>query len=210
MIHINEARRPQAKSMAGAMRRKKLPAAAMLLVLLTLASCANHTDPAKSYSKFYVVRNAERYPGFNGHLSWYGRLRAADLMRTLRDSAINKIYVTPYSRTLETADSLRLQRHIDTVCYLVDSTAAELQARLKYKKDYGRHVLIVGGRRTVPAILRMLGARYGAAALPDSQFNVLYVVVNDHGKVRLDTVHYGRRNLPDTAASVKGATAGEP
>lgn len=177
---------------------KKISGAAVPVVLFLLASCVNHSDPAKTVSKFYVVRNAERYAGFEGHLSWYGRLRAGDLMRRLRDSGIEKIYVTPYSRTLETADSLRLLLHLDTVRYLVDTNALALKHRLKDKKDYGRRVLIVGGSRTVPAILRMLGAAYPAASLPDSQFNVLYIVANDHGRVRLDTVHYGRANLPDT------------
>jgi hypothetical protein len=204
MIHTDDARLQAGEKQGGRlMKTKNMAAAAMALTLLGLASCVNHSDPARTYSNFYVVRNAERYPGFNGHLSWYGRLRAGDLMRRLQDSGINRIYVTPYSRTLETADSLRLRLGIDTVLYLVDSTAAELRDRLKYQKDYGRRVLIVGGRQTVPAILRMLGARYPAAALPDTQFNVLYVLVNDHGRVRLDTVHYGRRNLADTAARAR-------
>src|SRR5690242_3687341 len=134
---------------ASASRIKKIILAGMPVVLFLLASCVNHSDPAKTVSKFYVVRNAERYAGFDGHLSWYGRLRAGDLMRRLRDSAIERIYVTPYSRTLETADSLRLLLHIDTVRYLVDSNALALERRLKDKKDYGRRVLIVGGSRTV-------------------------------------------------------------
>lgn len=157
-------------------------------------ACANHRNPDKSLSKFYVVPTAERYTGFNGHLSWYGRERAGDLGRLMQDSGIEKIYITPYSRTLETADSLRLQRRIDTVVYLVDSTGDDLVHRLEQSRDYGRKVVIVSDGDQIPAILQRLGAAYNKGPLPDSVRNQIFRLENDHGKVSLTVLSYGPPN----------------
>ncbi|MGH2644402.1 MAG: histidine phosphatase family protein [Chitinophagaceae bacterium] len=170
----------------------------MTFSVFFIVSCKNHSDPDKTYSKFFVIKHAERYPGFDGHLTWYGRERAGDLMRLLKDSGIQKIYVTPYSRTLETADSLRLLQRIDTVVYLKDSTGESLITCLKEHLDYGKNILIVGHDNTVPGILRKLGASYSENKLPDSIFNQMFEVINDHGKVSMKTFFYGKPNLPDS------------
>lgn len=161
-------------------------------------SCKNHTNPDKTFSKIFIVRHAERHPGFNGHLTWYGRLRAGDLMRLLQDSGIQKIYITPYSRTLETADSLLAQEKIDTSVYRLDTSAAELVEQLKRNKDFGRTILIVGSRSMIPDIIGKLGGTYTAGDLPDTAFNVLFELINDHGKVQVNTSTYGRPNVSDT------------
>lgn len=168
------------------------------VVLFSLVSCANHTDPAKGYSKFFVVRHAERYPGFNGHLTWYGRERAGDLSRLLKDSGIQKIYVTPYSRTLETADSLLLLQKTDTAVFLLDSSGTELARQLKAGKDYGKKVLIIGHGNSLPGILRVLGGTGAATYQPDTVSDLIFEIINDHGRVFMKTMHYGKPSMPDT------------
>lgn len=177
--------------------------------LLCLVSCQNHRDPLKTRSKYFVVMHAERYPGFNGHLTWYGRIRAGALAGLLADSGVRRIYVTPYSRTLETADSLRLAdiaRPIDTAVYLLDTTGAELQAAITANGDYGRTLLIVGEGFAIPGILKKLGvtAAFGDSARPD----LLYEVINDHGKAWMKTIRFGPAVLPDTTVSTTEATDG--
>lgn len=158
-------------------------------------SCKNHTDIKKSTSKFFIVRHAERHPGFNGHLTWYGRLRAGDLMRLLKDSGIKKIYVTPYSRTVETADSLIALQKTDTVVYRLDTGAAELLHQLKMNKDFGRTILIVGHSNMIPAIIRGLGGQYSGDTLPGNIFNQVFEIINDHGKAQMRVINYGKPNL---------------
>lgn len=172
-------------------------------MILSLLSCANHTDPLKTRSKFFVVRHAERYAGFNGHLTWYGRQRARDLAALLGDSGITRIYVTPYSRTLETADSLRLDQKIDTAVYLLDTSGADLKAMLKARQDYGRTVLIVGHGSSIPGILKSLGVTGTFLSGPDTLSNLLYEVINDHGKVRTQTIRFGAPAIPDTLEAVR-------
>lgn len=170
------------------------------LVFFCIYSCKRTAE--NSVTKYFVIKHAERYPGFEGSLTWYGRLRAGDLMRLLKDSGIQQIYVTPFIRTFQTADSLRLQRRIDTVRYLLDTTGNDLLRRLQSHKVYGKNILIVGHGNTVPAILRRLGAHYPGNEIPDSVFNLLFEIVNDHGKLSMRTLHYGRVNLPDTMGSM--------
>lgn len=174
-------------------------------LICCFASCKNHKNPEKTFSKIFIVRHGERYPGFNGHLSWYGRLRAGDLMRRLQDSGIEKIYVTPFSRTTEMADSLILQRKIDTSVYRLDTIATELIAQIKNNRDFGRTILIVGSSVMIPDIIKKLGGTYDNQALPDSAFNVLFELINDHGQVQLSSSTYGRPNLPITSPNSSAA-----
>lgn len=173
-------------------------------VLLALAvlgtSCKNHRNPDKTVSKFFVIRSAERYPGFEGELTWYGRRRAGDLMRLLKDSGINRIYLTPFLRTWQTADSLSRRNKIDTIHYIADGSGADFLHVLRSHKDFGRTVLVIGHGNTVPALLRQLGASYPAQALPDSACNLMFEVVNDHGHVWMKQGTYGRPNLPPDSA----------
>lgn len=172
--------------------------AGIFILILISASCKNHIDPNKTYSKFFVIRHAESYPGFNGHLTWYGRERAGDLMRLLKDSGIQKIYITPYSRTMETADSLRLLQQTDTVVYLTDSTGQSLINAVELHRDYGKNILIVGHQYMIPGILKKLGVSYSGDILPESSFNLMFEVINDRGKVKMKIFQYGKPNLPDS------------
>lgn len=168
---------------------------------MVLLSCQNHTDPLKTTSRFFVVPHAESYPGFNGHLSWYGRERAGALEKLLSDSGVTRIYVTPYSRTLETADSLRLRHQIDTAVYLLDSTGEDLTAAIKANRDYGRTLLIVGHRFAIAGILESLGVRDQPLSGPDQRPDLVYELNNDHGKVRMQRIRFGAPVLVDTTTS---------
>lgn len=194
------------------MRMQKWKNVSRFLLVVTVLSvlfisCKNHKDPNKTFSKFYIIPHAERHPGFNGHLTWYGRLRAGDLMRQLQDSGIQKIYLTPFSRSFETADSLIALKKIDTSIYKVDTTAASLITQIKNNKDFGKTVLIVASRNLIPGIIQGLGGNYSRGAVPDSVSNVIFELINDHGKAQLKTSQYGRPNFVSTPPANIDTTA---
>ncbi len=54
---------------------------------------------------FFLVRHAEKHPGRDSTLTPEGERRAGKLYRLLQDSAIQRIYSTPYRRTIQTGDS---------------------------------------------------------------------------------------------------------
>lgn len=162
-----------------------------LALVALLAAC--QASPENSRTKIFVVTHAGRYPGFNGSLTWEGRIRAGDLMRTLMDSSIHRIYITPFARSEMMADSFRLQLHIDTAFYQWDSTGSDLIRQIGLHHDYGKSLLVIGHPQTVPAILRKLGATFPPSVLPDSLDDVLFEMVLDHGKVSLWQHAYGVR-----------------
>lgn len=167
-------------------------------ILMILLSCRNHTDPLKTRSRFFVVPHSESYAGFNGHLSWYGRERAGALKNLLSDSGVARIYVTPYSRTLETADSLRLLKQIDTAVYLLDTSGQDLVSAIKANQDYGRTLLVVGHPFAVPGILKSLGVSGEKVPAADALPDVLYEVNNDHGTVQMKAIRFGPPVMADT------------
>ncbi len=167
-----------------------------LLASLFFASCANHTDINKAKSTFYVIQPAEHYPGFDGHLSWYGRLRAGDLMRLLKDSGIQRMYVTPFARSVETVDSLRALHPIDTVEYIIDSSGASIMKLLKQRSDFGRKVLIVVRPFVIPALIRKLGVQFEKDTISQYGFNRVYIVVNNKGKASVKEQTFGRPPRP--------------
>ncbi len=164
--------------------------------LLFMVSCANHTDINKAKSIFYLVQPAEHYAGFDGHLSWYGRLRAGDLMRMLKDSGVQKIYVTPFARSVETIDSLRSLQSIDTVEYIIDSSGVSILKLLKQRKDFGRRVLIVVRPFVIPKVIRRLGVDFTEDTVSEDGFNLLYVIRNNKGKASLKQQPFGKRPNP--------------
>ena len=179
------------------MSRRPLKAALYAFLLsgwFLFEACSHHGDVSKTTSTFYLVQPAEHFQGFNGHLNWYGRLRSGDLMRFLKDSGVQKIYLNAFSRTYETVDSLRRLQRIDTVLYPMDSASDKILDLLKQRKDFGKKVLLAGPVDLLSDVAKKLGA-----ALPDSaeqQYNRVYVLHNDHGKAQLQSRVFGRPPMP--------------
>src|SRR5690625_1561580 len=163
--------------------------------ILVLNACTNHTNLQKTKSTFFLVQPAEHFPGFNGHLNWYGRKRAGDLMRYLKDSAIERIYVNAFSRTIETIDSLQKLQKIDTIQYGVDSIADNIFRLLTKKKDLGRKVLIVCPSKDINEIAHKLGAPIPGNPEHQDRFNEIYRIHNDHGEAAIKKLIYGSKPM---------------
>ncbi len=170
-------------------------------VMLTTA-CTNHSDINKTTSTFYLIQPAEHYHAFNGHLNWYGRLRAGDLMRFLKDSNIHRIYRSAFSRAIETVDSLQALQENDAIEYDIDSVADNVFALLRQNEDFGRHILIVSPPEEINALVKKLGVDSFDQISHKHQFNVIYILINDHGKAVVTRKTFGRapRPVPDTAS----------
>jgi len=164
------------------------------MICLMIAACTR--TPENSVTKIYLIPHAEAYPAFNGSLTWYGRLRAGDLMRWLRDSTIHRIYFNPFARCEHTADSLRKISHIDTAYFRWDDSGASLIHSITAHRDYGRHLLVIALPEEIPGILRALGVNQAPAQFPDSAFDQGFIIQIDHGKVSFMPVRYGRPPMP--------------
>ncbi|MFY0254363.1 histidine phosphatase family protein [Chitinophaga sp. 30R24] len=105
---------------------------------------------------FYIVRHAESLPGADTLLTAEGRQRVGALYRLLKDSGINKIYITPDRQTIATADSLRIRLHLDTCFYHIDTTGESFIYQVTRHEDWGKHILVVAHTHTILPILRSL------------------------------------------------------
>jgi phosphohistidine phosphatase SixA len=139
---------------------------------------------------FYLVRHAERFEGPDSTLTPEGRVRAGVLNRLLKDSAINKIYITPYRRSVETADSLRIFQQVDTVYYQPDTTGESLIYELTRREDWGKHILVIGHANTLIPIMKSLGARPPVDSIGSNEYNRLFIVRKNHSGTTVTATLY--------------------
>lgn len=143
-------------------------------------------------TKIFIVRHGEKEKGNDPLLTAAGNQRAGDLMRTLKNEGIQKIYVSKYRRTQNTADSMRLQLGIDTVHYIADTICYELMNSIMQHRDFGKTILIVAHSNTIPQIIRRLGLTdYPYGDLPDHEFDNLFLITYKDEKARLTKKKYG-------------------
>ena len=150
----------------------------LLLVFIqntAIAQIPNGVVSAKT--NLYFVRHAEKETGNDPVLTSNGNKRAGDLMRTLKDKNVHRIYVTQYKRTQNTADSMRLQLGIDTVQYNADENGIDLFNKIAAHGDFNKTILIVGHSNTVPDYIKKAGIiNYPQANIADAEFDNLYKV----------------------------------
>lgn len=150
-------------------------------------------EPAAT--KIYIVRHAEKEAGKDPVLTPAGNARAGDLMRTLQNEAIQKIYVSQYRRTQNTADSMRLQLKIDTVHYEADTTCDNLVNAIMAHSDFGKTILIIAHSNTIPQIIRKLGVvDYPYGDIPDGEYDNLFMITYRKEKARLKTMKFGAKS----------------
>lgn len=141
---------------------------------------------------YYIVRHAEKDTGSNPPLSILGQKRAGDLYRKLKSKKIDLILVSQYLRTGQTADSLRIYQHIDTVHYKADVSGTDLFNTLKKRAGNAKNILIVGHSNTLPGIIRRAGVTsFALKDIPDKDYHHLYLVKKKAGKIKFYSKSYG-------------------
>jgi phosphohistidine phosphatase SixA len=142
---------------------------------------------------FFLVRHAEQIPGYDSSLTTTGFRRAGDLYRFLKDSGIQKIYVTPFLRSIETADSLRQYVKVDTAFYNPDSTGEGLIYEITRHDDWGKRLLIIGHNNTIVPVMRALKAKADTISYSD-----LFVIRKYRDSVKSKKITYS--NIPSIKA----------
>lgn len=163
-----------------------------VLISFFFATVVVQAQQAPGETKIYIVRHAEKEVGKDPLLTSDGNKRAGDLMRTLQDKGIEKIYVSQFRRTQNTGDSLRLQSNIDTVHYLADTLCDNLVNNIMSHSDFGKSILVIGHSNTIPQIIRKFGvADYPYGDIPDQEYDNLFLITYRKGKARLQRMKYG-------------------
>ncbi|MBK8610445.1 MAG: histidine phosphatase family protein [Chitinophagaceae bacterium] len=144
-------------------------------------------------TKIFIVRHAEKETGKDPVLTAAGNARAGDLMRRLKDENIQKIYVSQFRRTQNTADSLRIRLNIDTVHYSADTLCDNLVNTIMEHRDFGKTILIVAHSNTIPQIIRKFGVPdYPYGDLADQNYDSLFLITYKQEKARLQKMKFGK------------------
>ena len=130
--------------------------------------------PVKASDNFsvYLVRHAEKQKNVdNPSLTKCGEIRANQLAIMLNKVGLEKVYSTPYSRTLETAQPVARYEKISIKQYSphsLDQMAREL-------KQHGKNVLVVGHSNTTPVLAGLL-ANETVEPLSEQEYRLIYQV----------------------------------
>lgn len=148
------------------------------------------TGPGET--RIFIVRHAEKEMGKDPSLTSAGKKRAGNLLRVLQNENIQKIYVSQFRRTQQTADSLRIHLGIDTVHYPADTLCDKLIASIMEHGDFGKTILIVAHSNTIPQIIRKLGVfDYPYGDIADQDYENLFLVSYKKGKAELKKMRFG-------------------
>lgn len=139
---------------------------------------------------FYIIRHAERNPGPDSTLTIAGQERAGALYRLLKDSGLNKIYITPYKRSLATADSLRIRLHIDTCSYAADTSGESFIYQVTRHEDWGKRILVVGHSNTIIPILHSLRAKPHTDSIGEKEYDRMFIVRKNKEGTTLKEICY--------------------
>jgi broad specificity phosphatase PhoE len=158
--------------------------------------------PAQAFSAVtvFLTRHAERAGGAGAMadddpLSPAGRERADLLARMLSDAGIQKIFVSEYKRTQETAAPLARKLNLAPE---VTKNPADAVRALKTGV-----VLVVGHSNTLPEIIKALGGP-AVPKIDDAEFDNLYILTISGKDVSLTRVHYGApKPLPRIAREAR-------
>lgn len=167
----------------------------ILLLTITFAHCLNaQSQPAiGNKTNIYIVRHAEKQAGEDPLLTPEGNIRAGDLMRTLKNKRIKRIYVSQFKRTQQTADSMFLQLGIDTVLYNADVSCTDLFNTIEKNHDWNKHILIISHSNIMQKIILKLGVTdFPQQNIHANEFDNLYLVRFKHKQPFLQQSKYGK------------------
>jgi broad specificity phosphatase PhoE len=181
-------------------RRTFVIRAASLIALPAIVLAASPArQAAETTTTIIVARHGEKAaePREDPVLSPEGEARALALAEAVRGAGISAIYSTKWKRTQGTARPTSEALKVPVTTF--DAPAGERDHGKAYAtellaKNRGKVVLVVGHSNTVPAILAGLGIK-DAAAIPDSEYDNLYVVtIPEGGAARVVRARYGARS----------------
>lgn len=168
-----------------------------VFIFLALAGLQNiaNAQQEPGDTRIFIVRHAEKETGKDPLLTPAGNARAGDLMRILQNEGVQKIYVSQYKRTQNTADSMRIQLMIDTVHYTADTLCDHLINAIMEHRDFGKTILIIAHSNTIPQMIRKFGVTgYPYGDIADSEYDNLFLITYKKEKARLKQQQYGAKS----------------
>ena len=156
----------------------------LLVLVLSLSTLTGCDD----ILMVYVVRHAEKMSPWSDNkppLSPAGYQRADALAERLSSTKLDKIIVSNYRRTQDTAAPTAQAQGLSPIVipgHSIDGIVAEVM-----ENPATRAVLIVGHSNTVPSIIEALHPNAQVEEIPEDVFNQFHIVVRN--RLNQATVH---------------------
>jgi probable phosphoglycerate mutase len=167
---------------------------ACLLTLVALSAYPSLPAPAEagSASAYFLLRHAETVAdGEDRALSEAGKERARALAGLLRDSGIEGIYSSNFSRTRGTVGPLAAVLGLEVTIY----DPHRLERLAQTLKRRGGRQLVVGHSNTTPRLVELLGGDGGADIDEAGEFDRLYILTEGpENTMNTVVVRYGERS----------------
>ena len=165
------------------------------VAVLCIALGAAQRDEDDPGITVVVIRHAEKEASASSPsdppLSPAGQTRAKHLAHVLKDSGVDAIYVTPFTRTRQTAKPLAGQARLTPISLAADdyeTLAAQIQSR-----PAGETILVVGHSNTVPEIVAKLSGQ-SVPGIPETEFDHFYVITKRKSGATVLCLRYGNES----------------
>lgn len=148
----------------------------LLVLTLSLYSCAQETETTAETSTFYFIRHAEKdrtnEDNRDPKLKEEGLLRAAKWSLVLNNIKFDAVYSTDYNRTKQTAQPTAEKNGLTLTIY--DPTDLDGKAFLEANK--GKNVLVVGHSNTTPQFVNAVLGMEKHQEIDDNNNSNLYII----------------------------------
>lgn len=179
------------------MKTSSCLSAMIISVLVLLLGC---TPIEGDLLQVYLVRHAEKVDqSKDPDLSEDGYLRAGELARTLADAKIEYVHSSDFIRTRKTASPLAEQLGMEIRLY----DQNDLFSLADHLKEAGGRHLVVGHSTTTPDLVELLGGDPGYPIEELNEYDRLYILTIDRGKVNTVLLRYGKpfSSLPSSISA---------
>lgn len=171
---------------------KSILIAIILFGLQNAAQAQNEGEIFTVYLARHAEKDSEARDPSNPSLSPCGELRAQSLAKMLSDVRLEKIYSTPYERTLGTARPSAESQQLEIETY--DPRKLEAFARLLL--DTQQDALVLGHSNTTGVLAGLLAGESGEA-FDEDIYDRLYQVVISADQSRIYLLHQAFQCKPD-------------
>lgn len=178
------------------------PSLVLVLIVMITASWTSMGAPSSNLAQIpveltsdkivFLVRHAEMCldQGSNPNLSSYGQERARELARVLVDVNLEKIYSTPFNRTLQTATPISQSQELEINQVEVATGFLESLAD-QIKTSEAATILVAGHSNTTPRLVNLLVGTE-LSDLEETEFDRLYIVtLHADGSASYSVLRYG-------------------
>lgn len=176
----------------------RFPFAVLLLALALATGCVRPPEPPAAPTTLILVRHAERVDGAtDSPLSEAGHTRALALYGALANAGVERVVVSQYQRTAQTArplaEALGLAPEVRSLEGDMIAAARDLAGSIV--REYpGQTVLVVGHSNTIPAMLGALTPHHPPEL---KRYGDLFIVrVPPEGPAHLIQARFGAADGP--------------